>query len=193
MDLDKMEAVARAAKQEDWRAIRHPQHDHEKNGELWLIAAGEEDDDGDPIIAQVHEYAAPETAKHIATFDPPTVLALIARVRELEGERDEAMKALKVADEQHAKVEKLLEPYVRWEGAPMSKYEAAGARLAEAERVIEPFVWVADHDKTMWRQDDAAVLEIKMVHPENIAGSCTLSLRDFRAARAFLNKESPNG
>ena len=69
IDLDNLEAVARAAPDGNWISIED--HDHSWWCSVWV---------GDDTIAGM---ANRQTADHIATCDPPTVLALIAEIRRL--------------------------------------------------------------------------------------------------------------
>lgn len=76
LDLDALEAVARAATPGPWETRC------EGPGEPTRVCH-----DSEYVIYLGYDYAADLDAKdaaHIATFDPPTVLALIARVKEAE-------------------------------------------------------------------------------------------------------------
>lgn len=79
-DLDGLEKVARAASQGEWKAIRD-----RRRMCPWRVESA----DGHAYIADIPQptrdaYAIFEAnARHIATFDPPTVLALIAENRRL--------------------------------------------------------------------------------------------------------------
>lgn len=87
LDLDHMEEVARAAPaQGQWHVVhdaQHPANQRITSDRQPHIAKVYGQDLGDAINAKAN-------AAHIATFDPPTVLTLIARVREAEGELREA-------------------------------------------------------------------------------------------------------
>lgn len=69
LDLDALEAVARAATPGPWHQGAH------------YIGAGGEPYDPDAAVGQASILC---DAEHIAAFDPPTVRALITRVREAE-------------------------------------------------------------------------------------------------------------
>lgn len=69
LDLDALEAVARAATPGPWHQGAH------------YIGAGGEPYDPDAVVGQASILC---DAEHIATFDPPTVRALITRLREAE-------------------------------------------------------------------------------------------------------------
>lgn len=77
LDLDALEAVANAATPGPWLAADEAPE--------WTAAqrvfAPELGDEQDDTICEAVEY---KDAEHIATFDPPAVLALIARVRAAE-------------------------------------------------------------------------------------------------------------
>ncbi len=72
LDLDALEATARAATPGPWKYPHrhHPDVVTTKHGCLWNPGTGRINDE--------------EDAEHIAAFDPTTVLALIARLREAE-------------------------------------------------------------------------------------------------------------
>lgn len=87
LDLDALEAAARAADRWGawaiWRDLTDGGFVHVGNLE-GIIPEGETvtPDDAEPnAIAKCY---TPEIAEHIAAFDPPTVLALIAKLREAE-------------------------------------------------------------------------------------------------------------
>ena len=69
IDLDALEAVARAATPGPWHQGAH------------YIGAGGEPYDPEAVVGQASILC---DAEHIAAFDPPTVRALITRVREAE-------------------------------------------------------------------------------------------------------------
>ena len=69
LDLDALEAVARAATPGPWHQGAH------------YIGAGGEPYDPEAFVGQASILC---DAEHIAAFDPPTVLALIAKLREAE-------------------------------------------------------------------------------------------------------------
>ena len=69
LDLDALEAVARAATPGPWHQGAH------------YIGAGGEPYDPEAVVGQASILC---DAAHIAAFDPPTVLALITRLREAE-------------------------------------------------------------------------------------------------------------
>lgn len=75
LDLDALEAVARAATPGPWHQGVH------------YIGAGGEPHDPE---VQVGQASAIRDAKHMAAFDPGTALALIARVKEEQQKRAEA-------------------------------------------------------------------------------------------------------
>lgn len=76
LDLDALEAVARAASPEPWRLIGGGEY-VEGVGVPVSYGEGVRERDDDCLVA----------------FDPPTVLALIARVKEAEQERDKHLAA----------------------------------------------------------------------------------------------------
>ena len=83
LDLDAMEAVAQAATPGAWEHVRAPFRD----------TAGHSIKQESKVLALVgwereEPVRAPADAAHIATFDPPTVLALIERLRTAEAERE---------------------------------------------------------------------------------------------------------
>ena len=121
LDLDALEAVARAATPGPWEA------------EPYLYTA---DDDwvrvtspSDGPLFNLAEGVEPVNASHIATFDPPTVLALIAKLREAEQERDEARWAAGIVGDVAR------ESSGGWQDAA-AELHATQARLREAEAVI---------------------------------------------------------
>lgn len=69
LDLDALEAVARAATPGPWHQGAH------------YIGAGGEPHDPEAVVGQAPILC---DAEHIAAFDPPTVRALITRLREAE-------------------------------------------------------------------------------------------------------------
>lgn len=84
LDLDALEAVARAATPGPWEESETVMWDDETPQALVKTPDGALtwDDHGGLVFT-------PVDAAHIASFDPPTVLSLIGRVREAEAERDE--------------------------------------------------------------------------------------------------------
>lgn len=97
LNLDALEATARAATPGPWIADPPSAWDTDDVGGYQLQAAVRVKDSGS-ITWDDHggEVFKPADAEHIATFDPPTTLALIAEVRRLR-EAEEAR------DEFHAK------------------------------------------------------------------------------------------
>ena len=81
LDLDALEAVARAATPGPWNY---------RQTVLGMVSTTVSAGDGSHVAYPSVCHALPENATHIATFDPPTVLALIARVREEQQKRAEA-------------------------------------------------------------------------------------------------------
>lgn len=81
LDLDAIEARARAATPGPWMHRDRPSHGFEEAG---VSHEGEEDDGA---LAKVWGGAARGTANaaHIAGMDPPTALAIVAVVRRLRG------------------------------------------------------------------------------------------------------------
>lgn len=75
IDLDALEATARAATPGPWHRHPHPLDDQMSD------IRGPINDDYDVVV---YAESEPSDAEHIAAFDPPTVLALIARLREAE-------------------------------------------------------------------------------------------------------------
>lgn len=87
IDLDALEAVARAATPGPWHQGAH------------YIGAGGEPYDPEAFVGQASILC---DAEHIAAFDPPTVLTLIAKLREAEAVIAEALELIatvKVAGE----------------------------------------------------------------------------------------------
>jgi hypothetical protein len=122
LNLDDLGAVARAATPGPWEA------------EPYLYMA---DDDrvrvtspSDGPLFNLAEGVEPVNASHIATFDPPTVLALIARLRDAERERDGARWAAGIVGDMAR------ESSGGWQDAS-AELHAAQDRLREAEAVIE--------------------------------------------------------
>lgn len=75
VDLDALEATARAATQGEW---------HYRPTVLGMVNTTVSVDDGTHVAYPSVCHALPSNATHIAAFDPPTALALIARLREAE-------------------------------------------------------------------------------------------------------------
>lgn len=93
LDLDELERKARAATQGEWAADRVPGMPRDDDPVLANVIALELDDTGrQQQIADCYDNTncadkqCEANAAHIAAVSPPTVLALIARIRELEGE-----------------------------------------------------------------------------------------------------------
>jgi|GEM_PF-1300580 hypothetical protein len=83
LDLDALEAVAKAAQQGPWSADLDR---HCETRGIWDDRPGEEMIIGSYVAADGYDsvawqYGSDENLTHIATFDPPTVLALIAELR----------------------------------------------------------------------------------------------------------------
>lgn len=76
IDLDALEATARAATPGPW--MHQPYGGQNQNGDYF--GGDVFDADGEYLLSEV----ANEAGAHIATFDPPTVRALIARLRTAE-------------------------------------------------------------------------------------------------------------
>lgn len=94
LNLDDLEAIARAATPGPWQHL--PYGGQNQNGDY---SGGEiYEANGEHLISDVSD----EAGSHIATFDPPTVLALIAKLREAE-----------------AVIEKLMDASQRVEGGPI--------------------------------------------------------------------------
>ena len=115
LDLDALEAVARAATPGPWHQGAH------------YIGAGGEPYDPEAVVGQASILC---DAEHIAAFDPPTVRALITRIREAEQERDEARWAAGIVGDVAR------ESSGGWQDAA-AELHATQARLREAEAVIE--------------------------------------------------------
>lgn len=84
LDLDALEAVARAATQERWYRVKSLPANHVVKAEVF---PSEYVGESRPSLRV--EVGGPNWTRdtdHIAAFDPPTVLALIGRVREAEAE-----------------------------------------------------------------------------------------------------------
>jgi hypothetical protein len=94
-DLNELRKIAEAATQGEWTARLHadPELDPDCKwtsiGSLDGMVAGE-------IYGEMGSKQDSVNADYIATFDPPTVLALLDRIRELEGERDALTKCAEV-------------------------------------------------------------------------------------------------
>lgn len=105
LDLDALEAVAKAATQGKWEADGEERIAlgcrclgcWERVAGVWCVSSA----DGVDLAAQAD-------AEHIAAFDPPTALALIARVRELEQklarERERAVELKKENERLHSRM-----------------------------------------------------------------------------------------
>ena len=115
IDLDALEAVARAATPGPWHQGAH------------YIGAGGEPYDPEAVVGQASILC---DAEHIAAFDPPTVRALITRLREAERERDGARWAAGIVGDVAR------ESSGGWQDAS-AELHAAQDRLREAEAVIE--------------------------------------------------------
>jgi len=76
--LHELEAVARGATQGPWSEL------HATSGPMGVVAL-REPLDASKRVCWLEMPGEHSNAKHISTFDPPTILSLIARVRELEG------------------------------------------------------------------------------------------------------------
>ena len=119
LDLEALAEVARAASDGPWERGRFFWKIGSTRGmpdEFWVSVEA-----GGNVIASMPEEAAPSAlnADHIATFDPPTVLALIEEVRTLRGQ---VARAEALADE--------------WERVEVA--EAAVARVEAAIRLVQP-------------------------------------------------------
>ena len=75
-NLDDLEATAKAATPGPWQHL--PYGGQNQNGDY--SGGSIFDADGDYLLSEVSDAAG----AHIATFDPPTVVALIAKLREAE-------------------------------------------------------------------------------------------------------------
>ena len=91
IDLDALEEIANAAPQGEWK------WDHgfgemcnDKECPYGMLVQSREDE-SERTVMWVHGFDVPEDdaeyATHIAAFDPPTVKALIARLRKAEAEQ----------------------------------------------------------------------------------------------------------
>lgn len=120
LDLDALEAVARAATPGPWE-YRH--ESPSMNGENCTIRQS-----GVPgIRMSAHVYGfGTGMIEHIAAFDPPTVRALITRIREAERERDGARWAAGIVGDVAR------ESSGGWQDAS-AELHATQARLREAE------------------------------------------------------------
>ncbi|MBN7792416.1 ead/Ea22-like family protein [Microbacterium esteraromaticum] len=91
LDLDALEAVARAATPGPWE-WEPPSDEQWPSGDEPLVTSNPGEDGYPDVVLSGWGYdasgteASDEDRGHIATFDPPTVLALIARVKEAERE-----------------------------------------------------------------------------------------------------------
>lgn len=125
-DLDALEAVARAATPGPWTI----------NWETYEYHAGMPDKWASSINGpEASEFADLDSAdaEHIAAFDPPTVLALIAevrRLRESEKQRDDARWAAGIVGDVAREASN------GWQDAS-AELHATEVRLWEAEAVIE--------------------------------------------------------
>lgn len=115
LNLDDLEATAKAATPGPWHQGAH------------YIGAGGEPYDPEVFVGQASILC---DAEHIAAFDPPTVRALITRIREAERERDEARWAAGIVGDVAR------ESSGGWQDAA-AELHATQARLREAEAVIE--------------------------------------------------------
>lgn len=88
IDLDRLETIAKAATQGAWSADGPANPAPDDNLTVGPdTGEGFNPDTGKGVIAYVQPSW--DDATHIATFNPPTVLALIARIRELENTHEE--------------------------------------------------------------------------------------------------------
>lgn len=93
LDLELLEEVATAAGDQPWH--RHCfGHAGQDEPSSIVVHAGNFDwtaiNDGDYIVATpAADHHNDQIVDHIVTFDPPTALALIERLRQAETERDE--------------------------------------------------------------------------------------------------------
>ncbi|TBW33581.1 hypothetical protein EYW49_20075 [Siculibacillus lacustris] len=92
IDLDKLEAVAKAATPCEWRRLGFSVRSSYFDGEHEVAR----------IDCQWGPNADGANVEHISTFDPPTVLALISRLRKAEADAAELRATLSRADADHA-------------------------------------------------------------------------------------------
>ena len=98
INLDDLEATARAVcVPEAWTIWHDLDHQGFKTvGDAESYAEMKKTGEADECDPIAHVYTD-DLAEHIATFDPPTVLALIAKLREAEAVIAEAREALRAA------------------------------------------------------------------------------------------------
>lgn len=142
LDLAALTAIAKAATPGPW--------DHHSFGnsgsdepETIIVHAGAFDwpaiNDGDYIVSTPRWDADEDmNARHIAAFDPPTVLALIARIKELE-----AMFLDKFARYEGAKLRAEAAECARDEA--VVAYEAAEAAVARARELARAWAQRGEH------------------------------------------------
>ena len=150
LNLDALEAVARAATPGPWTINWETDEYHAGMPDKWALSIN------GPEASDFADLAAAD-AEHMATFDPPTVLALIAKLREAEAEmharelhhfeeeklRAEAEAKLREAEQERDEArwaagivgDVARESSGGWQDAA-AELHATQARLREAEAVI---------------------------------------------------------
>lgn len=123
LNLDALEATARAATPGPWTINWETDEYHAGMPDKWALSIN------GPEASEFADLDSAD-AEHIATFDPPTVLALITRLREAERERDGARWAAGIVGDVAR------ESSGGWQDAS-AELHAAQDRLREAEAVIE--------------------------------------------------------
>lgn len=124
LDLDALEATARAATPGPWMLDGMGEDEPEIN--YWahrFIGTAEPNESGSNEIIATSEDGHGPNAEYIAAFDPPTVLALIARIREAEDENRRL--TLQAAESEHAR------------RLAFEAKDRANAARAEAEATID--------------------------------------------------------
>lgn len=167
LDLDALEAVARAATPGPWHQGAH------------YIGAGGEPHDPE---VQVGQASVIPDAKHMAAFDPPTVLALIARLREAEAQlptcdggcnyNSGPEETCSAHGRPPAQIWEIAEARAAERDASLARVKEAEARLREAEAVIKHAAAVLENSRYVRRYRVASKIlaSYKTTNDENGEG-----------------------
>ena len=141
IDLDALEAVARAATPGPWHQGAH------------YIGAGGEPYDPEAVVGQASILC---DAEHIAAFDPPTVLALIAKLREAERQRDASEKQVDIRSK-----DSIAARIARSNVRAVEEWAATQALVARQTRYIEELERVDSVElKAKLREAEAVIAQI---------------------------------
>jgi hypothetical protein len=154
VDAARLREVAEAATLHPKNSLPWMVDDDDENDKPLIVLAPKDVGGWDGIV--VARCPKPEDALHIATFDPPTVLALLARLEAAEsalGEWQET--AQKFCDDYHAELEKRIDAEAALGDADrvaderdQAELEAMRAKASEAE-------WVAAYNAELTRRKSA--------------------------------------